>query len=293
MDTGESIGMMAGAYFVGRIQLLRWINELTGLGYTKIEQTASGVFVCHVFDALFPGLLKLEKVKFDARHQYEYVHNYKVLQGAFNRANMKKQVDVEKLIRGKYQDNLEFIQWVKAFYDSHASEDALNYDGRARREEITGTSGSSRRPALAQSRSLKNEPVSNGPIRRAPRATPGVPPVRGKSGVAMVKKSEFDRLKEEYEKLEAVVSECESEREFYFAKLREVEDIAQELDGAVKEDQDNINLYVDAFAEIKQALYAAEGVEDPAGEAEQFEQGEENLPPGAEFEDEVELEANM
>jgi len=37
-----------------------------------------------------------------------------MLQNAFDKANIKKWIDVDKLIKAKYQDNLEFMQWLKA-----------------------------------------------------------------------------------------------------------------------------------------------------------------------------------
>ena len=35
--------MMDAAYFVGRNELLSWLNDLLSLGYTKVEQTCSGM----------------------------------------------------------------------------------------------------------------------------------------------------------------------------------------------------------------------------------------------------------
>jgi microtubule-associated protein, RP/EB family len=40
-----------------------------------------------------------------------------LLQVAFTKHGVQRHVDVDKLIRAKYQDNLEFCQWLKAFYD--------------------------------------------------------------------------------------------------------------------------------------------------------------------------------
>ena len=42
---GSSIGIMDPAYFVGRKEILTWVNDTFSLNYTKIEDTASGA-VC-------------------------------------------------------------------------------------------------------------------------------------------------------------------------------------------------------------------------------------------------------
>ena len=41
-------------------------------------------------DLLFPGCVSLKKVKFQAKLEHEYIHNWKVLQASFKRVNVDK-----------------------------------------------------------------------------------------------------------------------------------------------------------------------------------------------------------
>ena len=122
---------MEGAFFVSKGVILDWLNELLDvsikiiilqLQLTKIEQCATGSVYAQVMDAIYPGTFNLNKVKWGAKFDYEYVENYKVLQSAFDKNGIKKHIEVDKLVKAKYQDNLEMCQWLKLFFD-------LNYSG--------------------------------------------------------------------------------------------------------------------------------------------------------------------
>lgn len=305
----ESIGMMAGSYFVSRGDLLKWINDVTGLGLSKIEQTANGVAVCHVFDALFPGNLRMEKVKFDARRDYEYMENYKVLQGGFNRIGITKHIPVDKLIPGKYQDNLEFMQWVKGYFDQHASENAKSYDAEAvrsshghtvrgvnRRPMRTNNSASRSSRAMASVRTASNSARSTTTSRaratktaastRAaapPARAKHVPPVRQKAEpeVETVSKAEADALREEIAQLDRLLQEGDSERQFYFEKLQDIEGILEDLDTHYK-DAVLDDLLVEVVKCIKQVLYSGD---EQNNETEQVAERDDQEKPAAEVTD--------
>lgn len=121
--SGDNIGMMEGAFFVSKGIIIDWINELLDLQITKIEQCATGAIYCQIIDAIYPGSFSMAKVKFGAKFDYEFTENYKVLQNAFLKNGIKRHIDVDKLVKARYQDNLEFCQWIKRYFD-------LNYSGQ-------------------------------------------------------------------------------------------------------------------------------------------------------------------
>jgi len=51
----NTIGMMDDAYFVGRREIIQWINETLQLNITKIEQTANACVGIQMLDLLHPG----------------------------------------------------------------------------------------------------------------------------------------------------------------------------------------------------------------------------------------------
>lgn len=41
-------------------------------------------------DMLFPACIPLKKIKFQAKLEHEYIHNFKLLQGAFKKMGVSK-----------------------------------------------------------------------------------------------------------------------------------------------------------------------------------------------------------
>ncbi|KAG5417419.1 BIM1 [Candida metapsilosis] len=102
-----------------RTELLQWINTILDLNYTKIEQCGTGAAFCQLMDSIVGGV-PLNKVKFNASTEYAYRHNWKILQSEFTKHRITKNIDVERLIKCRLQDNLELLQWFKRYWNENA-----------------------------------------------------------------------------------------------------------------------------------------------------------------------------
>jgi RP/EB family microtubule-associated protein len=108
---------------LSRHDMLAWVNECLQSNFGKIEELCTGAAYCQFMDMLFPGSAQLKRVKFRTNLEHEYIQNFKILQAGFKKMGVDKIIPVDKLIKGRFQDNFEFLQWFKKFFDA-------NYDGR-------------------------------------------------------------------------------------------------------------------------------------------------------------------
>ena len=107
---------------MSRQEMLLWVNDCLQAEFSKIEQLHTGAGYCLFTDLLFPGSMQLKRVKWNSRSELDWLSNWKILQTTWKQLGIDKIVSVEKLIKGKFQDNFEFLQWFKKFFDA-------NYDG--------------------------------------------------------------------------------------------------------------------------------------------------------------------
>lgn len=63
--------------------------------------------------------MPMARVKFNASADYAYLDNFKILSNAFRKHHVDRPIPVEQLVKCKMQDNLEFLQWTKRFWDQH------------------------------------------------------------------------------------------------------------------------------------------------------------------------------
>ncbi|XP_035533997.1 microtubule-associated protein RP/EB family member 3-like isoform X2 [Morone saxatilis] len=205
---------------LSRHDMLAWVNDSLHLNYTKIEQLGSGAAYCQFMDMLFPGCILLKKVKYNAKLEHEYIQNFKVLQASFKRMNVDKIIPVERLVKGKFQDNFEFLQWFKKFFDA-------NYDGKEYDPVLT-----------RQGQEGTPPPPNQGPMRTSPTVPKTVPPPQRQINMTSSRRNtpmtrnggdaELIELNQQLLDLKLTVEGLEKERDFYFGKLRDIELLCQE-----------------------------------------------------------------
>ena len=66
----------------------------------------TGVAYCQIVDMLQPGRIQLSKISPKAKAEYEFITNFKLLQQCFTKLGIYKDIEIEKLVKCKYQDNL-------------------------------------------------------------------------------------------------------------------------------------------------------------------------------------------
>jgi len=250
-----SFGMMNQAYFVGKNILIDWINNFLEIHIEKVEQMANGANYCNLWDAIHPGTIPMSRVDFTARQEYEFTKNWKLLQNGFQKAGIEKQIPVQRLIKARYQDNLEFLQWMyKYARDTYNGDpDEPTYDARGRRckskggRDYTGSSSASSnarppRPRRTNSHGKENRSTARPTSAAMQRQSKGRSSDRqsANSNVEMEQlrsenkqlradyegvKTKLDGVQAEHEEMSAIAKDIEKERDFYFAKVVAIENI--------------------------------------------------------------------
>lgn len=142
------------------------------------------------------------------------------------------------------QDNLEFLQWTKRYWDLNFPDH--DYDAVARRK------GSGMPPSAGAPRITS----AGGARRGGTTPTAGRPKVGGGGGIVSA------ALQKENTELKETVTGLERERDFYFSKLRDIELLVQ----AAVEDDPELEKQEDGLVkQIQNILYSTEeGFEIPA-----------------------------
>ncbi|KAG6746955.1 hypothetical protein POTOM_049331 [Populus tomentosa] len=223
---------------------------------------ASGAVQCQMMDMTYPGVVPMHKVNFDAKTEYDMIQNYKILQDIFNKLKIEKHLEVNRLVKGRPLDNLEFLQWLKRYCDSvNGGIMNENYNPLERRSK-----GGRDRNSRGSQKTTKSQQASN-MHNSASGYTVDLNKMSGQKqgrGSAVVGEAnsseEIQALSKEIADMKLSVDLLEKERDFYFAKLRDIEILCQ-----TPELED-----LPVVVAIKKILYAADTKESALEEAQEY-----------------------
>jgi len=228
----DKFGMMSQAYFKGKRELLEWATDFLQMEIPKVETLASGAHYCQLLDALHPGTVKMSRVNFGAYLEEHYVHNWKLVQNAFQKQGIQKLIPVQRLVKGRFQDNLEFLQWFHQYFNSLYC--SREYDPIEKRKRCKGNNqikSSSRSAKTRKQRKHSNLTNSPGGGKITKPRTSGNAPMIGnaklKKDIAALTKDKT-HLEEQLERISTTAKAIESERDFYFQVLLKVEKMCRE-----------------------------------------------------------------
>lgn len=206
---------------LSRHEMLSWVNDCLQTAYTKIEELCTGAAYCQFMDMLFPGSISLKRVKFKTNQEHEYIHNFKLLQASFKKVGADKNVPIDKLVKGRFQDNFEFLQWFKKFFDANYG--GQPYNAAEARGGLSVGSGGNKVPMGKISHGL-NKPVG----RAAPRTQIKATQKPSMQANRLTSEPKVDELSNQVAELKLTVDGLEKERDFYYGKLRDIEVMCQE-----------------------------------------------------------------
>lgn len=142
------------------------------------------------------------------------------------------------------QDNLEFLQWTKRFWDQYYP--GGQYDAVARRK------GAGAPPAAAPAPAASTRTSGAGAAKRG--TTPTTAPARRTGGIGAGGGASAAVIQEN-NTLKETVTGLERERDFYFSKLRDIELLLQqacEADPDLEKDEDGL------IKQVQTILYSTE-----------------------------------
>ena len=120
---------------LGRLELLGWLNEMAEADYPKIELCSDGIAYCQIIDAIHPNVVQLQKLNFNAKNKDDYTRNLKVLEDALIKLKVNKQIQINLLANGKFQHNMDFIQWLFDYSKKINPNITATYNGYEKRLE--------------------------------------------------------------------------------------------------------------------------------------------------------------
>ena len=173
-----------------------------------------------------------------------------VFKDAFTKHQIERPVPVESLVKCKMQDNLEFLQWSKRYWDQYYP--GGDYDALARRKGAGGAPAATA-PTPVSSRTSGAGVGATSAARRG--TTPTTSTNSAARGARQATGGASAAVLAENTQLKQTVEGLERERDFYFSKLRDIELLLQQ---AVDHDPEIEKAEDGLVKDIQAILYSTE-----------------------------------
>lgn len=167
---------------------------------------------------------------------------------------------MDRLIKLKFQDNLEFLQWMKKYWDAHYDGDNVPVAPFVISAPVKTTNNLSRTSSINNKRSIGSTalPSNNSQAQllntQNHQSNPQAPIASATSATNAL---QLAALTKTITELKLSVDEMEKERDFYFNKLRDIEILTQKI-------SDPVITSSIFFKQITEILYTTEeGFEIP------------------------------
>ncbi|VDK70681.1 unnamed protein product, partial [Anisakis simplex] len=205
---------------------------------------STGAAYCQLTDFLFRGKIPLRKVKWNSKSELDWISNWRLLQTSWKELGVEKAVPVERLIKGKFQDNFEFLQWFKKFFDANCTGNPYHPISARNGEPLPATVSTG--PTRPVRMPVKKANPTNGVHTtgtRAPAATTSRAVNRATNGTSsshavtsdlsaalnalQIEREHGRELQTQLEEASTAIESIEKERNFYFLKLQKIETYCQ------------------------------------------------------------------
>eukprot|EP00316_Scyphosphaera_apsteinii_P005680 CAMPEP_0119342222 /NCGR_PEP_ID=MMETSP1333-20130426/104249_1 /TAXON_ID=418940 /ORGANISM="Scyphosphaera apsteinii, Strain RCC1455" /LENGTH=260 /DNA_ID=CAMNT_0007354391 /DNA_START=29 /DNA_END=811 /DNA_ORIENTATION=+ len=236
--------------------LADWASQISGSQVTNSldKHTTTGVLFCQLFEAIKPGSIDMRKMNARAQAESDSIANFKLLQAAFERHKMDhlQGISITSLAKGQPQATLELLQ---EFHKMHVGETECSsalapIDGNAvvRIRDPTRKRRGDGLTSQAKRSSAKNA----GEAAEAPTAVESLPAETSIANLSLdeVTHGQLEHLRKKVRQAAIELTAMREEKDFYWAKLRCIEEICQKAGGKFSQDILNV-LYLaeDEFEE--------------------------------------------
>ncbi|XP_058834370.1 microtubule-associated protein RP/EB family member 1-like [Topomyia yanbarensis] len=214
---------------MSRMDMLAWVNQTLMSDFKKVEELCTGAAYCQLMDVLFPGCIPLKRVKYCTNLDHDFINNLKLFQNALVTMKVDKSVPIDRLVKGRFQDNFEFLQWFKKFFD--ANYDGKEYDAQAARHNAPMGYGTPNALKPSQKANVTGHGGLNKVRSFDKKYAPAAAHAKASKVVTDTSKALLEKmhsLMEEKDELTVKVQTMEIERDYYYQKLTQIEALISE-----------------------------------------------------------------